>query len=96
MHDPNEPYGVEEASKCLRFFRLLWKFFKCIFSHVALVSLVVAYCVLGAWAFVELEVKHEQEVRLTVILHFFIILLKFNAGINLRLWNFGLGRSREV
>lgn len=63
MQDPNELYEPAEPSKCLSFLRLLWKFFRCIFSHVTLVSLVVAYCVLGAWAFEKLEADHEKEVR---------------------------------
>ncbi|XP_043287523.1 uncharacterized protein [Venturia canescens] len=61
--DPKEIYELEEPSKCLSFLRLLWKFCRCIFSHVTLVSLVVAYCVLGAYAFESIEAEHEIQVK---------------------------------
>lgn len=51
------------SSKCMTFLGMTWKFFKCIFSHVTLVSLVVAYCVFGAYAFERLESDHEKDVR---------------------------------
>lgn len=54
---------TEPPSKCLTFLCVSWKLCKCIFSHVTLVSLVVAYCVLGAYAFERLESAHEKEVR---------------------------------
>lgn len=57
----------ETPSKCLILLCLIWKFFKCIFSHVTLVSLVVAYCVLGAWAFERLESGHEKDVRVLIL-----------------------------
>ncbi|KAK0175938.1 hypothetical protein PV328_000127 [Microctonus aethiopoides] len=53
-------------SKCLAFLRVLWKFCKCIFSHVTLVSLVGAYCVLGAYAFELLESEHEKDVKRSI------------------------------
>ncbi|XP_074109407.1 potassium two pore domain channel subfamily K member galene [Cotesia typhae] len=56
----------ETPSKCLILLCLIWKFFKCIFSHVTLVSLVVAYCVLGAWAFERLESGHEKDVKRSI------------------------------
>ncbi|XP_034943361.1 uncharacterized protein [Chelonus insularis] len=56
----------ESSSKCLTFLYVIWKFFKCIFSHVTLVSLVVAYCVLGALAFEILEAEHEREVKRSI------------------------------
>lgn len=61
--DAVDSMDVEKPSRCLRFLRLLWKFCKCVFSHVSLVSLVVAYCVLGAHAFVLLEATHEKDVK---------------------------------
>jgi len=54
---------VEKPSRCIKFLRLLWKFSRCIFSHVTLISLVVAYCVIGAYAFESLEATHEKEVN---------------------------------
>lgn len=53
---------AEKPSKCIRFLRFLWKFFRCVFSHVFLISLVVLYCVIGAYAFEALEATHEIEV----------------------------------
>lgn len=53
---------VEKPSRCIRFLRLLWKFSRCVFSHVTLISLVVAYCLIGAYAFESLEANHEREV----------------------------------
>ncbi|XP_029051178.2 uncharacterized protein LOC114879924 [Osmia bicornis bicornis] len=54
---------AEKPSKCIRFLRLLWKFFRCVFSHVSLISLVVLYCVIGAYAFEALEANHEKEIK---------------------------------
>lgn len=54
---------VERPSRCMRFLRLLWKFSRCVFSHVTLISLVVAYCLIGAYAFEALEANHEKEVN---------------------------------
>ncbi|XP_008556982.1 uncharacterized protein LOC103577895 [Microplitis demolitor] len=56
----------ETPSKCLILLCLIWKFFKCIFSHVTLVSLVVAYCVLGAYAFERLESGYEKDVKRSI------------------------------
>lgn len=39
-----------------------WKVFTCIFSHIILVSLVVAYCILGAFTFETLEAENEVKV----------------------------------
>ncbi|XP_011262011.1 uncharacterized protein LOC105254800 isoform X2 [Camponotus floridanus] len=52
---------IEKPSRCMRFLRLLWKFSRCVFSHVTLISLVVAYCLIGAYAFEALEANHEKE-----------------------------------
>ncbi|KYQ46544.1 TWiK family of potassium channels protein 7 [Trachymyrmex zeteki] len=57
---------MEKPSRCIRFLRLLWKFSRCIFSHVTLISLVVAYCLIGAYAFESLEAKHEKEVKVSI------------------------------
>ncbi|KAK2582039.1 hypothetical protein KPH14_002744 [Odynerus spinipes] len=62
-----DPYAdVEKPSRCMRFLRLLWKFSRCVFSHVTLVSLVVAYCVIGAYAFESLEADHEKQIKKNV------------------------------
>lgn len=58
-----DPMEAEKPSRCIRFLRLLWKFSRCVFSHVTLISLVVAYCVIGAYAFEILEAKHEKQVN---------------------------------
>ncbi|KAE8748119.1 hypothetical protein FOCC_FOCC005122 [Frankliniella occidentalis] len=55
-----------EPSKCGMFWRYVWKLCSCLCSHVTLVSLVVAYCVLGAFTFEMLEAGHELEVKKNV------------------------------
>lgn len=57
---------AEKPSRCIRFLRLLWKFSRCVFSHVTLISLVVAYCLIGAYAFEALEASHEKEVKKSI------------------------------
>ncbi|XP_078051705.1 TWiK family of potassium channels protein 7-like, partial [Augochlora pura] len=57
---------TEKPSKCIGFLRFLWKFFRCVFSHVFLVSLVVLYCVIGAYAFEALEAAHEKEIKKSI------------------------------
>ncbi|XP_070153701.1 uncharacterized protein Galene [Polyergus mexicanus] len=57
---------MERPSRCIRFLRLLWKFSRCVFSHVTLISLVVAYCMIGAYAFEALEANHEKEVKKSI------------------------------
>ncbi|XP_066584445.1 uncharacterized protein galene [Prorops nasuta] len=70
MSRRNEIYDqmpeVEDASKCAKFARLVWKFIRCVFSHITLVSAVVAYCVIGAYAFESLEADHEKEVKRSI------------------------------
>ncbi|XP_043487717.1 uncharacterized protein LOC122514750 isoform X2 [Polistes fuscatus] len=62
-----DPYAdLEKPSRCIKFLRLLWKFSRCVFSHVTLVSLVVAYCVIGAYAFESLEADHEKQIKKNV------------------------------
>ncbi|XP_076761613.1 potassium two pore domain channel subfamily K member galene isoform X2 [Xylocopa sonorina] len=56
----------EKPSKCIGFLRFLWKFFRCVFSHVSLVSLVVLYCLIGAYAFEALEAAHEKEIKKSI------------------------------
>ncbi|KAK1130934.1 hypothetical protein K0M31_017239 [Melipona bicolor] len=57
---------AERPSKCIKFLRFLWKFFRCVFSHVSLVSLVVLYCLIGAYAFEALEATHEKEIKKSI------------------------------
>ncbi|XP_043685894.1 uncharacterized protein LOC122637649 isoform X3 [Vespula pensylvanica] len=62
-----DPFAdLEKPSRCIKFLRLLWKFSRCVFSHVTLVSLVVAYCVIGAYAFESLEADHEKQIKKNV------------------------------
>lgn len=57
----------EEPSVCANFLHYSWKTITCIFSHVTLVSMVVSYCVLGAFTFEALEYKNEIKVRISYI-----------------------------
>lgn len=53
----------QPPSTCTRAVCCAWKVITFLFSHIALVTLVIAYCVGGAMMFVELESKHEKKVR---------------------------------
>ncbi|XP_068990575.1 uncharacterized protein galene isoform X1 [Neodiprion pinetum] len=59
---------VQESSKCVKVLYMIWKFFACVFSHVTLISLVVAYCLLGGLAFQALEAPNEIKVRESISL----------------------------
>lgn len=48
--------------RCVSAICVSWKVFTCIFSHVLLVTTVVAYCLLGAKTFEYLEKNNEIEV----------------------------------
>lgn len=67
---PPPGYLVEKMPKtrgrCVSAICVSWKVFTCIFSHVLLVTTVVAYCLLGANTFEYLEKTNEIEVRLHV------------------------------
>lgn len=58
----NFPEDVEERNKCVSFLYMTWKIITCIFSHVTLISLVVSYCILGAFTFEHLESQNEKQV----------------------------------
>ncbi|XP_011306037.1 uncharacterized protein [Fopius arisanus] len=73
---------AEQPSKCIAFLRMTWKFCKCIFSHVTLVSTVVAYCVLGAYAFEKIEAGHEKDVKISI--------KNLRVNITERLWDWTL------
>ncbi|XP_055589683.1 uncharacterized protein LOC129741892 [Uranotaenia lowii] len=53
----------KQRSKCMSFVCFMWKLFTCIFSHVTLVAMVVAYCFLGAFTFEHLEAENERNVK---------------------------------
>jgi hypothetical protein len=50
-------------SRCNTFLHYTWKVCSCVFSHVILVSLVVSYCIMGAFTFQSLEKNNEIKVR---------------------------------
>ena len=52
----------DDLSRCGMFWRYVWKLSSCLCSHVTLVSLVIAYCLLGAKTFEMLEKDNEREV----------------------------------
>ena len=52
-------------SKCISCLCFSWKVFTCVFSHVTLITLVVAYCVAGAFLFEHLEAGNEKLVSKT-------------------------------
>jgi len=58
-------------SRCSTFLHYTWKVCSCVFSHVILVSLVVSYCIMGAFTFQNLEKNNEIKVR------FFLFFLNF-------------------
>jgi hypothetical protein len=50
-------------SRCSTFLHYSWKVCSCVFSHVILVSLVVSYCIMGAFTFQNLEKNNEIKVK---------------------------------
>lgn len=64
---PNAPaYGdakpARQRGRCTSCLCMSWKVFACIFSHVMLISLVIAYCLFGSYAFERLESENERNV----------------------------------
>lgn len=57
---------IENSSKCAKCCKFTWKTITCIFSHVALITLVVSYCAAGAFTFEALEVEHEKEIKRSI------------------------------
>ncbi|CAH1393005.1 unnamed protein product [Nezara viridula] len=51
------------SHRCTRILYFTWKIFTCLFTHVMLVTLVVAYCMLGAVTFEHLERDNEIFVK---------------------------------
>ena len=54
------PPPASKCSKCLKFFRQVLSF---LLSHIGLLSLVVGYCIMGAFIFEKLEKENELEVK---------------------------------
>ncbi|XP_057664215.1 uncharacterized protein LOC130898746 isoform X1 [Diorhabda carinulata] len=70
-----------EATKCCTsFLHYTWKTITCLFSHVTLVSMVVSYCVLGAFTFEALEVENEKQIKRGIY--------KIRENVTHHLWNF--------
>ncbi|XP_059484986.1 potassium channel subfamily K member 18 isoform X2 [Neocloeon triangulifer] len=55
----NVPIEEDEPGKCCAFWYCVWKVFTCICSHFILISMVVSYCIMGAYTFQALEAKNE-------------------------------------
>ncbi|XP_026319072.1 uncharacterized protein LOC113229625 isoform X3 [Hyposmocoma kahamanoa] len=53
-------------SKCAKVLYYTWKLCSVVFSHFVMISLVVAYCILGAVTFEKLEAAYEREVKMNV------------------------------
>ncbi len=65
----------DEESKCSKCLFCCRKVFMFLLSHVGLISLVVGYCIMGAFTFEALESSHELKVG--------VILLKINNHVDL-------------
>ncbi|KAJ8716902.1 hypothetical protein PYW07_003529 [Mythimna separata] len=63
VHVERGEYLPPPPSKCAKVLYYTWKLCSVVFSHFVMISLVVAYCILGAITFVELEAEHEKEVK---------------------------------
>lgn len=60
-YDP-EMMEQKPPSACNRIVCYGWKTFTFLVSHIALIALVVSYCLIGAKMFESLEKGHEKEV----------------------------------
>ncbi|XP_049872655.1 uncharacterized protein LOC126371415 isoform X2 [Pectinophora gossypiella] len=58
---PHPPYPMPPPSKCAKVLYYTWKLCSVVFSHFVMISLVVAYCILGAVTFEKLEAQNERE-----------------------------------
>ncbi|KAL3270483.1 hypothetical protein HHI36_021026 [Cryptolaemus montrouzieri] len=56
----------DQPSGCTKCLKIAWKTITCVFSHVALITLVVGYCAAGAFTFEALEVDNEKEVKRSI------------------------------
>ncbi|CAH2047615.1 unnamed protein product, partial [Iphiclides podalirius] len=59
-------YPPPPPSKCAKVLYYTWKLCSLVFSHFVMISLVVAYCILGAVTFEKLEAQHEREVKMNI------------------------------
>ncbi|KAK9730576.1 hypothetical protein QE152_g14407 [Popillia japonica] len=61
----SDPEDLERKgpSFCSRLLKYTWKTISCLFSHITLVSMVVSYCILGAFTFHRLEKDNEVQVK---------------------------------
>ncbi|CAG9862142.1 unnamed protein product [Phyllotreta striolata] len=73
----------ESTKCCTSFLHYSWKTVTCLFSHVTLVSMVVSYCVLGAFTFEALEVANEKKVKSGIY--------KIRENVTWHLWNYTQG-----
>jgi len=55
-------FDDDTPNRCTTLVYYAWKIFTCLFLHVLLVTMVVLYCLLGAFAFERLESANEIEV----------------------------------
>jgi hypothetical protein len=78
-----EPEDIA-ASRCSTLLHYTWKLCTCLFSHVTLVTLVVSYCIMGAFTFQNLEAHNEIKVRLCRLL--VAVFLWLPAAIRVRVW----------
>lgn len=56
----------KQRGRCTSCICMSWKVFTCIFSHVMLITMVIAYCLMGSYAFEWLEADNERQVRKTI------------------------------
>ncbi|CAF4852823.1 unnamed protein product [Pieris macdunnoughi] len=56
-------YSPPPPTNCAKFLYYSWRLCSVVFSHFVMISLVVAYCILGAVTFERLESQHEREVK---------------------------------
>ncbi|CAH1118689.1 unnamed protein product [Phaedon cochleariae] len=75
-----ENLDYEKTSACTNFLHYSWKTITCLFSHITLVSMVVSYCVLGAFTFEALEVNNEKQVKRGIP--------RIRENVTQHLWNF--------
>lgn len=60
----------KERGRCIAAVCVSWKVFTCVFSHVMLVAIVVAYCIGGAFMFNHFEAENEIQVTIEGGRHF--------------------------
>lgn len=58
---------VEGPSRCSRILYFTWKVTTCLFSHTLLITMVVAYCIFGAFTFEHLEADNERKVKRSIM-----------------------------